>query len=180
MQATGSHSLSDRIMGALKLDEATYEEVEHDSGATTQALLIVALAAIAGAIGGAAEGVEGLIGGVLAALLGWAVFSGLVYFVGTRFLGTATTSATWQQVARTMGFAYTPQLLAVFGFIDVIGPIVALIGAIWFLVASIVAIRQALDFSTGRAVGTAIIAFIGYIILAAIIGTIFGIGVSLS
>ncbi|HEV2107333.1 MAG TPA: YIP1 family protein [Thermomicrobiales bacterium] len=180
MQATGTSSLTDRMMGALRLNPTTYEEVEHDRGATSQALLIVVLAAIASAIGGASEGLGGLIAGVLASLLGWAVYSGLVYVVGTRVLGTSVTSASWQEVARTMGFAYTPQLLAVFGFIPILGWILVLVGFIWFLVASIVAIRHALDMSTGRAVGTALIALVGYIIIAGIVAAIFGIGVSLS
>jgi hypothetical protein len=177
MQATGSRSLSDRLMGALKLDPATYEEIEHDSGATAQAAIIVVLAAIAGGIGAANEGIGGLVGGILAALLGWVIFAGLVYFVGTRFLATATTSASWEEVARTMGFAYTPQWLAVFGFIPVLGWILAFIGSIWALVAGIVAIRQALDFSTGRAIGTALIAWLISLVVGVIILAIFGISV---
>lgn len=180
MQAASTSSLQDRIMGALKLDAATYEAVENDRGATTQAALIVVIAAIAGAIGGAGEGLNGIIAGVLSLLLGWAVFSALVYFVGTRFLATSTTSATWQQVARTMGFAYVPLWLTVFGFIPVLGAIIGLIAWIWWLAASVIAIRHALDFSTGRAVGTALIAFVGYVIIAAIIAAIFGIGLSIS
>jgi hypothetical protein len=180
MQAAGTNSLQDRIMGALKLDAATYEAVEKDRGATTQAALIVAVAAVAGAIGGAGEGLNGIIAGVLSLLLGWAVFSALVYFVGTRFLGTSTTSASWQEVARTMGFAYVPLWLTVFGFIPLFGAIIGLIAWIWWLAASVIAIRHALDFSTGRAVGTALIAFVGYVIVAAIIAAIFGIGLSIS
>lgn len=179
MEATGSRSLTDRLMGVLRLDPAAYEEIEHDGSATTQAAIIVVAVAIASGIGTITEGIGGFIGGILAALLGWVIFAGLVYLVGTRLLATPATSASWEEVARTMGFAYTPNLLAVFGFIPILGWIVALIGAIWALVASIVAIRQALDFSTGRAIGTALIAAVGYIILAAILAGIFGIGMSL-
>ncbi len=180
MQAAGTNSLQDRIVGALRLDPATYEAVEHDRGATTQAGLIVVVAAIAGAIGGANDGWNGVIAGILSLLLGWAVYSALVYFVGTRFLATATTSANWQEVARTMGFAYVPLWLTVFGFIPVLGAIIGLIAWTWWLAASVIAIRHALDFSTGRAVGTALIAFVGYLIVAAIVAAIFGIGLSIS
>lgn len=180
MQAAGTNSLTDRIVGALRLDPATYEAVEQDRGATTQAGLIVVVAAIAGAIGGAGDGWNGIIAGILTTLLGWVVYSGLVYLVGTRFLATPTTSANWQEVARTLGFAYVPLWLGIFGFIPVLGPILALVGAIWFVVASVIAIRHALDFSMGRAVGTALIAFVGYLIVGAIIAAIFGIGISIT
>jgi len=37
-----------RIIGASKLDVATYEEIEADRGATGQALAVVVLSAVAG------------------------------------------------------------------------------------------------------------------------------------
>ena len=40
-----------RMLGAARLNAHTFEEVEADSGATIQALLVVVLVAIASAIG---------------------------------------------------------------------------------------------------------------------------------
>ena len=175
MQNFNSQSLINRMMGAARLDVATYEEVEKDQSATTQALIVVVLAAVAGGIGALREdGVSGLIGGIILSIIGWAAFSFFVYIVGTRFFPTGETQADTGQVMRTLGFAYTPQILGITLLIPVLGAIISFIASIWFLVCSIVAIRQSLEMSTGRAIVTAIVAFIGYIIVAVIIALIFG------
>jgi hypothetical protein len=168
------------MLRAARLEVPLYEEVEADTTATNQALLVVVIVAIAAGIGAAFGGgnaVGRLIGGVLNALIGWAVWSYVVYFVGTRFMGG---TATYGELLRTLGFAETPGVLSIFGFIPVLGGILALIGGIWTLVASFIATRQALDIDNGKTVITIILAFIALLIvvtiISIIIGTIFGIG----
>src|SRR5215218_10297858 len=118
MQAAAGGSLVERMIGAARLDSRTYEDVEHDVSATSQAAIVVVLAAIAGGIGAIREdGFGGLIFGVITGIIGWVIFAGLCYFVGTRLLGVSQTSASWSEVARALGFSYTPNLLGVFGFI---------------------------------------------------------------
>jgi hypothetical protein len=175
--AASGGSLIDRMLGAVQLKSETYEEVERDENATTQAMIVVVLAAIATGIGGLDQGVRGLVGGIVLGIVGWLVSSVVVYFVGTTILATPQTSATFGEVLRTLGFAYTPAILNVVGFIPVLGGIVALIAAILGLIAMIVAIRSAFEFTTGRAIGTAVIAFVIYVIAAAIIGAIFGLAI---
>lgn len=178
MQSFGSQALIERMIGAAKLDVNTYEEVERDQNATTQALAVVVLAAIAGGIGALrSDGVSGLIGGVIGGIVGWAVFSVFVYFVGTRLLAASQTEADTGQVMRTLGFAYTPQILTIANIIPVLGPIVAFLAGIWFLVTSVVAIRHALEMSTLRAIATIIVAAIAMLIVLAIIGAIFGVAI---
>lgn len=164
-----TNQLFQRMIGAARLDVNTYEEVERDTSATQQALVVVILAAVASGIGGLDDGGAGLIGGVIVGIVGWAVMAAIIYFVGTRIFGTAETQADWGQLARTLGFAYTPSLLNVLGFIPVVEWIVAIVVFVWGIAATIIAIRQALDFSTGRAVGTAIVSWIGVAIVAGII-----------
>ena len=41
----------DRILGVFKLDADTFEQIEHDQSATTQAALVVLVVALAGIIG---------------------------------------------------------------------------------------------------------------------------------
>ena len=66
-------------------------------------------------------------------------------------------------MARTLGFAQSPGIFKVVGFIPVFGPLVFAIASIWQLVAMVVAIRQALDYtSTWRAIGVAVVGFIPY------------------
>jgi hypothetical protein len=47
---------------------------------------------------------------------------------------------------------------------------------IWSLVAGVVALREAMDFDTGKAILTAIIAWIIMVVLFAIVSMILGIG----
>ena len=45
-------SIWDRMKGAAMLDIPTYEEVEHDENLTTQAAMVVLIAALARGVGG--------------------------------------------------------------------------------------------------------------------------------
>ncbi len=160
-----------RMMGAARLDAAIYEEVESDPSATKQALAVVILVALATGIGTfGTGGPAGLVVGIVAGIGLWALWAWITYFVGTTILKTGETEANWGQLARTLGFAQSPGLLKVVGFIPVLGPWVFTIASIWQLVAMVIAIRQALDFtSTWRAVGVAMVGFIPYVLLISII-----------
>lgn len=160
-------SMIDRMKGAAMLHVGTYEEVEADSTATAQAAGVVALVAVAQAIGSAGHGGGGIIGGAIAALLGWLVWSGVTYLIGDKLLGG---TATWGELLRTIGFAQTPGLLAVLGFVPLVGRLVAVVVAIWMLVAGIIAIRQALDFGTGKAILTATLGWLAIAIPRVLLG----------
>lgn len=178
MQSMGSQSLIDRMMGVARLDVGTYEEIEHDTNAMAQAATVVVIAAIASGIGSLREdGITGLIVGAIASIVGWLVFSLFVYFVGTRILAAQSTEADTGQVLRVLGFAYTPQILAVGGVIPGIGWLIAFIGSIWFLVTSVIGVRQAMEMSTGRAIVTIIVAGIAEGIVIGIIAGIFGVAI---
>jgi hypothetical protein len=150
------------MIAAAKLDVSVYEEVEADSSATGQAALVVVLAAIASAIGSVNQNA---IGALVGALVGWAAWAAVTYFIGaTLFKGTAS----WGELLRTLGFAQSPGLLYVVGIIPILGAVAKLIIGIWVLVAGIIAIRQALDISTGKAVITALLGWLLLMILMAV------------
>ena len=105
-------SFAERMMGAALLDVRTFEEMEADPAALRQAMGVVVLSSIATGIGAAGhEGAPGLVGGLVAGLLGWAIWAWLTYFIGTRILPSPQTHADWGQLARTTGFAATPGIL---------------------------------------------------------------------
>jgi hypothetical protein len=168
------------MIRAARLDVGLYNEVEADTTANNQALTVVVLGAVASGIGSALGSVVagrpgvalgGLIGGVVLALIGWAVWSYVMYFVGTRlFHGTAT----YGELLRTLGFAYTPSVLLILGFIPFLGGIIDLVVFIWLIVAGFIAIREALDLDTGNTIATIVVGFIAYAIVAAIVVAIFG------
>lgn len=169
MQARGT--MIQRMKGAALLDVRTYEDVEADTTATAQAAGVVLLVAVAQAIGGSTAGGPGIIAGPLAAIFGWLVWSGVTYLIGDKLLGG---TATWGELLRTIGFAQTPGLLVLLGFLPILGGLVRLAAAIWVLVAGIIAIRQALDFSTGKAIATAVLGWLAIAIPMAILGVMGG------
>lgn len=150
-------SVIPRMIRAARLEQSLYEEVEHDRDATRQAALVVAGTSIAAGIGGGfALGVGGLIFITIASLVGWALYAWLTYFIGTRLLAGPGTQADWGEMARALGFANSPRALLIFGVVPALAGLLAFIVGIWVLIATVIAIREALDFSTGRAIGTAI------------------------
>lgn len=170
-EATTS-GMIDRMVRAARLEDALYEEVEHDQGATRQAMLVVVITSIAAGIGSIFTfGPAGLILFPIVSLVGWAIYAYLTYFIGTRLLAGPETSADWGELARTLAFANSPRILLVFAIGPFLGGLVGLIVAIWVLVATIVALRAALDFSTGRAIGTAILGWIAQVV---VMGLLFG------
>lgn len=159
-------SFTERMIGAATLNVATYEEVEHDRTATGQAAGVVLLVAIAGAIGSSGAGLWATIGAVVSAFVGWYVWSAITLFVGTGlFRGTADMG----EMLRTIGFAQAPGVLNVLGIVPFFGGWVRFAVWLWMLVCAVVAIRQALDFATGKALGTALIGFVVYVIIGSLL-----------
>ena len=166
-QEHGMGSITDRMKGAAMLNAATYEEVEADTTATGQAAVVVAIGAIASAIGASGAGVGGIIGALVASLIGWVLWAGVTYLIGAKILGG---TATWGELLRTLGFAQSPKVLAILGLIPGMGWIVGTVLGIWLLIAGVVAIRQALDFSTGKAIATALLGWLAMVIPFALLG----------
>ena len=163
-----------RMIGAALLRAHTYEEVEHDSAATKQAAIVVVMVAVATGIGSLSLGMTALIFGIVAGIVQWALWAFVTYVLGTTLFNTPQTEANWGQLARTTGFAQTPGLLRIFGFIPFIGPLLATIGTVWQFVAMVVAVKQALDYtSKWRAVGVVLVGFILIAILNLIFAGIF-------
>ncbi|MBI2954480.1 MAG: YIP1 family protein [Chloroflexi bacterium] len=180
MEQTGANTIVDRMIRAAKLENALYDEVERDKNATGQALTVVVIVALASGIGSALAGIIGRAGigaaiggfivGIIMALIGWAIWSFVTYWVGTSLFGG---TATYGELLRAVGFAYTPNVLGILSFIPGVGPLIAFVGSIWALVAGVVAVRQALDFDTGKAIITAIIGWIILMIVVVVIGGMF-------
>ena len=165
-----------RMLGAARLNAQTFEEVEHDSGATIQALLVIILVSIASFVGQLLAGddtnvVAALIYGIAWGIIGWVLWALFTWIIGSTLLKTEETEADWGQLARCTGFAQTPRLLNVFFFIPILGPILALVGLVWTIIAMIVAVRQSLDYtSTWRAFFVIVLAFIPVAITSGLIG----------
>ena len=162
-------SLGSRMVRAIKADAQLYEEVEHDPKATQQVFLVIGIVAAAGAIGIAlrslilAQPLSGILlesgVGFVVTVVGIALWSYLLYFIGTRlFKGKATPQEVW----RAAGFARSPGVFYII-------PFVGTLANLWMIYTNIIAARQALDVSTGKAVLVSIVSVIPYLILISIV-----------
>ncbi len=161
-----------RVIGVLTLKVDTYEEIEADETATSQAAIVVAIVAIIGGLlGGATSAIFGgsffgsFLLQLLTAFIGWLIWSYATYFVGTSFFGGKATSG---QMLRVLGFAQAPGIL---GIIPICG---GFVGWIWTLVCTFIAIRQGLDLDNMKALATAAIAFVAVIVFYIVISVILG------
>lgn len=162
----------DRMRRAALLEVKVYEEAEADGSLTREAVAVVALVSLAQGLGNAGavlvggSGIVaasiGLVGGLVLGLLGWAVWAYLTFLIGTNmFRGSATP----EELLRTLAYAQTPGLLSLASVVPCLGALVAFGGSVWTLVCGVVAIRQALDVDTAKAVFTALV---GWLILFAL------------
>ena len=159
-------SIQDRMIRAAKLDVHLYEEVEADRSAMTQAMTVVILSALAAGIGNANVGLVGMVSSTIAALIGWYVWAFLTYFIGTKFLAEPQTRSDHRELLRTIGFSSAPGLIRVLGIIPGLRTLLFLVAGIWMLVAMVIAVRQALDYtSTGRAIGVCVIGWVVQILI---------------
>ncbi len=171
-------SIWQRMWGAATLHADTYEEVEADPPAIRQALAIVVFAAATGALGswllhslhrGFPPEVAAIpiLVELLEPLVLWLGGSFFAYTVGATFFRGPHTETDFPEVLRTVGFAFSPAWIRIVGFAlpgvqaelglpaSEIPRIVLNTGIeVWVLVAGIVAVRQALDFTTVRAIAT--------------------------
>ena len=165
-------SIQDRMIRAAKLDVHLYEEVEADRSAMTQAMTVVILSSLAAGVGNPAAG---LIVTTIAALLGWYVWAFLTYLIGTKVLPEPQTRADHSELLRTIGFSSAPGLIRIVGIIPGLRTIIFLVAGVWMLAAMVIAVRQALDYtSTWRALGVCTIGFVVQVFIFAIVASIAG------
>jgi hypothetical protein len=155
-------TFTERLFGAAKLRPQIYEEVESDKTALPQAMVVVLLSSLAAGIGTLTRGGPGgLFFGLIAALVSWYFWAFLTYIIGTKLLPEPQTRSDVGELLRTTGFSSSPGIIRVFGIIPGLTGILFFVASIWMLVAMVIAVRQALDYtSTFRAVGVCVIGWI--------------------
>ena len=168
-------SLVNRMIRAIRLDVSLYEEVEEDDDALHQAITVVAISRLCsglgslirslfirgvsfGFIGGLTSSLLDALVGVVLALVGWSIWSFLVFAIGTRFFKGPETQADYGSLLRAIGFSSSPGILNLLSFL----PFMSLLTGIWELAAMIVAVRQALDFETMKSILTCSVGWVVY------------------
>jgi hypothetical protein len=156
-----------RMIRAAKLEPRLYEEVKTDKYATSQALVVVLLSSLVATIGAFTHaGLGGLVMGGLVALFAWYKWTFMTYIIGVKLFPVSQTSVSHRELWRTLGFASTPGMLRIFGAIPGLTGIAFLVTAMWMLIAAVIAVRQACDYtSTVRAAGVCVPGWLGYVFL---------------
>lgn len=166
-------TMSQRVIGALKLDVATYEEIEHDPTALRQAAILVGIiAVISGLVGGALNADNffvTLIGHVFSSFAGWLVWSVAIWLIGTKvFHGEADLP----EMARVLGFAYAPSVFSAL-------PCVNILVVLWLLATGFVAVRTGLDLDNAQTAFTIILGVIAVVVVTLVIMVPLGLGAAL-
>jgi hypothetical protein len=171
-----------RAMRAAMLDVNFYNEAEADTSLNQEALMVVVLVSVAAGIGSFLAGVIGgsigaallgLIIAVVMGVLGYYIWAYVTYFVGVNLFGGTADPG---ELLRTLGYASGPRVLSVLSFIPCVGALVSLAGGIWSLVAGVIAVREALDFDTTKAIITVIIGWVIVLIITFVVLAVFGVG----
>ncbi|HEY8516217.1 MAG TPA: YIP1 family protein [Candidatus Binatia bacterium] len=175
---------TDRLLGALRLDQSVFAEVARDPDAMGQAAAVVALGALAQGIGGVqatstSELILGIAAMVLSGFFGWIVSTAVIWLVGVGLLGAR---AEYPDLLRTLGFTNAPKLLWLLGALPLGPALFAAIGLtifVWTIAALVLGVRQALGVTTGRAVLVCVLGMIAGLVLALVMGAMIGLGAGL-
>ena len=162
-----------RMLRACRLDSSVFELVENDPSYSAEARRVVLVVAVIAATG---AGLHSLSIGVEAALVaflgrglfvwfGWVAWAAISEWLGTTLTAGEETHSDMGEAFRVLAYAQTPWILGAFVFLPRVGWALFLLAGLWVLAAGTVAIRQALDFSTSRAVLTVII---GWVVMLAV------------
>jgi hypothetical protein len=163
-------TFGERVVGALKLDTNTFEDIERDPSAISQTVGIIALASLASGLANIwYGGISGIIFGVIMSLVGYAIWATVVWLVGTKLMPDPATKADFPETFRVLGFAAAPGVLAIVTIIPLLGWLLMLLVYpiiwLWSMAIMVFAVRAVLDYTdTFKAVIVVIIGFVCYLV----------------
>jgi hypothetical protein len=151
-----------RAFRAAKLDATVFDEVMENAKLMTQAIIVVFIYGAAVAYGSFARaGVAGINSAIFITLIGWYIWAFSTYIIGVRLFPETGTTADRKAFMRAMGFASSPGWLRFMGLVPEIGGAVFAVISIWMVVAAVVAVKKALNYtSTQRAAAITIVCWI--------------------
>lgn len=167
-------SVTQRVVGVLRLDPQVFEEIEADQGANAQALAVVVLVSVvAGLGGGFQDGPFGIVRDTLGAISEWVLWALVTYVIGSRLLPEAGTRTNMGELLRTMGYAFAPFFFGFLGGVPLAGRPLRFAVEMWVAAAMVIAVRQALDYkSTLRAVAVTLSGYIFFQLVLWIVSSV--------
>lgn len=166
-------SLGERMVGAMKADVKTFQEIEADPTAIGQAVTVIIIAGVASLIGNVFR--SGVFVGVMSlvvTLITYALWSLLVVLIGTKVMPEPATKADFNEAFRVVGFTAAPGVFNVLAIIPFLGPLISFVISLWMIVIGVIAVREVLDYSnTGRAIIVCLLAMVAVWIISIVVLT---------
>ena len=104
------------IIKAIKFDSSVYKLAKENKSYTKYSLFVVLVASLFTGVGTSIMTESSSIPKeLISSLIGWILWSTVIYVLGTRILGY---EATFTELLRTLGIAYSPGVMNNFGIIN--------------------------------------------------------------
>jgi hypothetical protein len=168
----GWDGLGPHIANAMRLRWQTYEDVRKDPHATGRAWLLAGTAVAAAALAAAGQGPVAFFGHGLLAAIGAAVFTGLIYVLGTLVFGGKLNDKDFTLFLQRLGLAAAPGFLLVLGAFPIYGPLFLLCALLWIMLTSIKATELSLELDRQSAAYTVIFAWLALFAITAVLPNI--------
>ena len=111
---------------------------------------------------------------MIIALIGYVVWSVLVWIIGTKVMPDPETKADFAETFRVLGFAAAPGVLGIVTIIPILGWLVLFLIWIWQLAAMVIAVKAVLDYNNiGKAVIVVVIGFLVNLCVTALLTAMF-------
>ena len=173
------HPLVQRTARAVRLDEGLFEEVAANGDAERQAVALVSIASLASGLGlgiaaAIVDGGTGFLGGLLVGVVtsfgGWLVWTLYSYWFAAALLRPHDADQPvpgpliHRGLMRCLAFANAPRALWFFLFIPYFGWAVAIVAAVWALVAGTIGTAVVFDLPRRRALGVCAVGWAPYML----------------
>ena len=168
-------SFGERVVGAMRLDANTFEEIERDPTAMGQGAGVIALAAVSLGIGNVwYGGMSGIVSQVIISIIGYAVWAVLVWLIGTKVMPDPATKADFAEAFRVIAFAAAPGVLGIITIIPILGWLLLIVIWLWQMAAMVIAVKAVLDYDTiGKAIIVVVIGFFVNLCVTVLLGMMF-------
>ena len=161
--------LTDRMFRAAMLDPLVFDEIKADRESMTQAVQVIIIVFVIGIVTTIVQTLNApedtaaqtdlatnIATSGATGILGWLLWAFLAYLLGTGVFGG---TATYVEMLRAIAFAQAPSVITILSvplvFVPaagaVLGGLLGVAAALWVLIVNVVATRQTLGITTGKA-----------------------------
>jgi hypothetical protein len=132
-----------RMLGVIKLDPTSFEEIAADPSSYGHSIWAMAIFAVATAFG-----FFGMVGAtavniaLIATMLAWYAWAFSVFYIGTHFFRADKLNVDRKTVLRVVAFACAPGIIRLFGIIPQSTIILLIVTSVWILTAAVLGLKK--------------------------------------